>query len=290
MKTKILIQLDTDPLPSLFDRIVAIDSGAEQVFSYGAVAAGQVRDLVYGAIFTRGPADLPSTAIFIGGSDVAAGEALLDGARKAFLGKLRVSLMLDSRGANTTAAAAVISLESRMDIQRRRVLVLGGTGPVGRRVARLLSRRGADVRVGSRDLRKAEDVAKTIAERVGSGGSKPIACATGSTGDLGRALEGVEAVVAAGGAGITLLPAASRKAARSLKVVIDLNAVPPAGIEGVGPMDQAAKLDGAEAFGAIAVGGLKMKIHKKSIARLFEANDRVLDAEEILEVGHTIGR
>jgi hypothetical protein len=290
MKTRILIQLDTDHQPSLFDRIVAVDAGAEQVFAYGGIAPGGVRDLVYGAIFTRGAADLAATAIFIGGSDVAAGEQVLERARQSFLGNLRVSLMLDSGGANTTAAAAVLALERRLEMRGRRVLVLGGTGPVGQRVARLLVRRGAEVRVGSRSLDRAQAVCQAIAGKVESGSPRPTAVETGNGGQLARALSGVEAVVAAGGPGVTLLPAAARKETRSLKLLVDLNAVPPPGIEGVGPMDSAAVLDRAEAFGAIAVGGLKMKIHKAAIAKLFEASDLILDAEEILEIGRTLAR
>src|SRR5579862_7251461 len=71
-KRKILIQLDTDAQPSVFDRVVAIDAGADEVFSYGGVRPEQVQGLVHGAIFTRGPKDLKRTALFIGGSDVAA--------------------------------------------------------------------------------------------------------------------------------------------------------------------------------------------------------------------------
>src|SRR5437588_3766241 len=108
-KRKILIQLDGDPQPSVFDRVVAIDAGAEEVFSYGGVRPEQVRDLVHGAIFTRGPKDLHRTALFVGGSDVAAGEKLLAAAVAAMLPQygLRVSALLDANGANTTAAAAV---------------------------------------------------------------------------------------------------------------------------------------------------------------------------------------
>src|SRR5437879_6782082 len=84
-KRKILIQLDSDPQPSVFDRVVAIDSGADEVFSYGAVTPEQVRDMVHGAIFTRGPKDLHRTAIFIGGSDVAAGERFLEEVRRHML-------------------------------------------------------------------------------------------------------------------------------------------------------------------------------------------------------------
>ena len=106
-KQTILVQLDTDPLPSVFDRVVAVDSGVQHLFSYGGVTPQNVTPLVHGCIFTRGPKDLRATAIFIGGSDVAAGEALL-GAVRADLNPFTVSVMLDSNGANTTAAAAMM--------------------------------------------------------------------------------------------------------------------------------------------------------------------------------------
>src|SRR5262249_32808288 len=104
---KILLCLDTDPQPSVFDTVVAIDAGADQLLRHGSVTPESVRDLVYGAMFTRGPAELTNTAIFIGGSDLAAGETVLAKTRECFFGPMRVSVMLDSNGANTTAAAAV---------------------------------------------------------------------------------------------------------------------------------------------------------------------------------------
>src|SRR5436190_2592862 len=108
-KRTILIQLDSDAQPSVFDRVVAVDAGADEVFSYGGVKPEQVRELVHGAIFTRGPKDLKNTAIFIGGSDVAQGEKLLAEVKKHLLPQygLSVSVLLDPNGANTTAAAAV---------------------------------------------------------------------------------------------------------------------------------------------------------------------------------------
>src|SRR5499427_2335190 len=97
-KKKILIQLDSDPQPSVFDRVVAVDAGADEVFSYGGVKPEQVRDLVYGAIFTRGPKDLKRTAVFIGGSNVTAGERLLEEVRRHLLPqfRLQVSVLLDA--------------------------------------------------------------------------------------------------------------------------------------------------------------------------------------------------
>src|SRR6266581_942641 len=116
-KRKILIQLDGNAQPSVFDRVVAVDAGADEVFSYGGVTPEQVRGLVHGAIFTRGPKHLKRTAIFIGGSDVAAGERLLQEVHRHFIPQfgLRVSVLLDPNGANTTAAAAVRSAVHHLD-------------------------------------------------------------------------------------------------------------------------------------------------------------------------------
>src|SRR4029079_3488657 len=137
---KILVCLDSDPQPSVFDGVVAVAAGVDHLFRHGSVSAGAVRDLVYGAMFTRGPADMKNTAVFIGGSDVEAGEKLLAKARECFFGPMRVSLMLDSNGANTTPAAAVLSARKHVPLKGAVVTVLAATGAVGRRVVRLLAR------------------------------------------------------------------------------------------------------------------------------------------------------
>src|SRR5574340_84881 len=103
---KLLLQLDSSRLASTFDEVVAHDAGADAIMSRGGVAEADVRDLIYGCIFTRGPKDLRNTAVFIGGTSMAEGEKLLAAARKALFGPFQVSLMLDSNGSNTTAVAA----------------------------------------------------------------------------------------------------------------------------------------------------------------------------------------
>jgi methylenetetrahydrofolate/methylenetetrahydromethanopterin dehydrogenase (NADP+) len=280
-KRKILIQLDSDPHPSVFDRVVAVDAGADEVFAYGGVKPEQVRDLVHGAIFTRGPKDLKRTALFIGGSDVAAGERLLAEACRHMLPQfgLRVSVLLDANGANTTAAAAVRAAARHLELAGARALVLGGTGPVGQRVARLLARQGAEVRVGSRQLARSAGVCQTIAARVPGARLEPAA--TGTAEELQAALGGRTLVIAAGAAGAVLLSRAARAACSGLRVAIDLNAVPPLGIEGVEAHAKASLHEGVTCYGALGVGDTKMKIHKAALARLFESNDQVLDAEEI---------
>ncbi len=284
-KRKLLIQLDSDPHPSVFDRVVAYDAGADEVLSYGGVRPETVREKVHGAIFTRGPKDLHRTALFLGGSDVALGEKLLAEACKHMLPQfgLRVSVLLDANGANTTAAAAVRAAARHLDLKTAKALVLGGTGPVGQRVALLLARQGADVCIGSRQLAKAAAVAEAIRARVPDARLEPAA--TDWAGDLASALDQRNLVVAAGAAGITLLPRDARRDCPSLRVMIDLNAVPPTGIEGVNVIDKGAERDGVVAYGAVGVGDTKMKIHKAAIARLFERNDQVLDAEQVYALG-----
>ena len=283
---KILLCLDTDAQPSVFDAVVAVDAGAEHLLRHGNIKPDAVRDLVYGAMFTRGPADLKNTAVFIGGADVAAGEQLLAKTCEYFFGPMRVSVMLDSNGANTTAAAAVLSAKKHVTLNGATVTVLAATGSVGRRVVRLLAHEGACVRVASRKISRAMEICDDAAMLPKD--AKFEAWETSDENSTRAALEGTNVVIAAGAPGIELLPENVRRDSKSLRVVIDLNAVPPVGIAGIKPHDKATDQNGQICYGAIGVGGLKMKLHKAAIRRLFETNDAILDAEEIYSLGGQI--
>ncbi len=287
---KLLLQLDTSPRPSVFDRVVAYDGGADEVMSYGGITDEVVRDLVHGAIFTRGPKDLRNTAIFIGGTDMAAGERLLAAVLKSFFGPMRVSVMLDSNGSNTTAVAAVSKLQQASDaagggnLAGRKAVVTAGTGPVGLRAAGLLARAGADVVITSR---RAADSKTLDGLRQRFGGAVRAATLSDAS-QAGAVLEGAELLLNAGPAGVRLVPRDAWAGRKGLRAAADVNAVPPSGIEGIEATDSGADRDGVTVFGALGVGSLKMKIHKACIARLFEQNDLVLDAETIVEVARTL--
>ena len=284
---KLLLQLDSSPHPSAFDRIVALDAGADEVLSYGAVTEDAVRDLVHGAIFTRGPKDLHNTAIFIGGVDMAAGERLLAAVRRAFFGPMRVSIMLDSNGSNTTAVAAVAKLQQAAGaLAGRRAVVAAGTGPVGMRAAGLLAQAGADVVVTSRRADGGAAAADAIRQRFDAA-VRPVAMA--GAGQAASVLEGAELLLSAGGAGICLVPRDAWIGRSGLRVAADVNAVPPLGVEGIEVTDNGTDRNGVTVFGALGVGHLKMKVHKACIARLFERNDSVLDAETIADVAASLG-
>ena len=283
---KLLLQIDSAPHPSVFDRVVALDGGADEVMSYGAVTPDAVRDLVHGCIFTRGPQDLKHTAIFIGGTDMALGEELLAAVTKAFFGPMRVSVMLDSNGSNTTAVAAVAKLQQAAggDVRGQRAVVLAGTGPVGMRAAGLLAKAGADVTLTSRKP-AAPAVIDAIVKRFG-GTVRATTMANSS--QAPTVLDGANIVLNTGPAGVRLVERTAWQGHAAFRAAADLNAVPPLGIDGVEVTDDGAQREGVTVFGALGVGKLKMKIHKACIARLFERNDLVLDAETIADVAREI--
>ena len=287
MSKKILIQLDCDSQPSTFDSVVAIDSGVDHLFRHHNVQVTTLTSLVHGAMFTRGGDDLRNTALFIGGSDVSDAEGIFAAAQDCFFGPVRVSVMLDANGCNTTSAAAVVCASRHVDLKDARAVVLGGTGPVGRRVAQLLASDGANVTVTSRSEARAASVCKEVSERVTSGSLQPAA--PGTPDQVAETVKDAQILIACGAAGIELVDEETVLQCKSLQVAIDLNAVPPAGIGGVGVMDKAKELGSAVAYGAIGVGGLKMKTHRSAVQSLFESNDKVLDAAEIYAIAKSIG-
>jgi hypothetical protein len=102
------------------------------------------------------------------------------------------------------------------------------------------------------------------------------------------AIEGAEVVLNAGPAGVMLIPKAAWVGRQGLKIVCDLNAVPPLGTEGVEVNDDGVTRDGVTCFGALGVGNFKTRLHKACIAKLFERNDLVLDAETIADVANQL--
>jgi hypothetical protein len=301
---RILIQFDSDKHASTFDCIVAHDAGADIVLSYGGVAPADVRGLVMSAFFTRGIPDLKDLAVWIGGSDVDLGEKLLEEARRAFFGPFKVSLMLDSNGCNTTASTAIAKLARQTDLHGKSALVIG-PGPVGVRAALLLAGEGCQVRITSippqlLGARFNSDLAQRTLESGRKAATafhaSPSASAGGSIrledmADIAamvRLLDDAEIAVAAGPAGLRMLPLASWCNRSRLKYLLDFNLTEPLGIEGIKPADDFAEYDEKRALGALAIGNPKMKVHKACIARLFETNDLVLDAEGVYAIARQL--
>jgi methylenetetrahydrofolate/methylenetetrahydromethanopterin dehydrogenase (NADP+) len=282
---KLLYQFDTDSLPSVFDNVVAYDGGADRVTAYGGVNGANVGGLVEGAIFTRGVKDKKNTALFIGGGNLAEGEAMLAAVRRKFFGKFRVSVMFDCNGSNTTASAAVAWLAHGRSLAGKRAVVLGGSGPVGQRAAVLLAREGAAVTMTGRKLNGVRAACDSIRTRFGL---DIQAIEAPGNAERGAAIEGAHIVLATGAAGITLLDEKQWRDNPTLELLADANASPPSGIEGVDQSDRGVLKHGKVLFGPLGFGALKLAVHRACIAKLFEQNDLLLDADEIYAVAKTM--
>ncbi len=280
---KILIQLDTDQHPSPFDAIAAYDADVDVVLGYGQITPENLAGVVQGALFPRGPDGLASTAFWVGGSRVRDGEAVFQAARKLFFEPFAPSIMLDSDGSNTTAAATVARIRGAVELRGARAAVIG-VGPVGLRTAELLRREGATVAlttlppdVTGAQHRRASGIA--VAEQAGFEVSEPS-----SSEELEAALDGAAVVFAAGPAGLQVLSRERWRRLSALRALIDYSAAEPVGVEGVARDDDLREEDGVLKLGALAVGAPKMRLQKRCVQRLFEAKGTVMDLDGIYDV------
>jgi hypothetical protein len=275
---KLLFLFDTDEMPSVFDVVVGYDGGADDVHGYANVTPDNVAALVDGTIFTRGGKDKQNTAIFVGGGNMEKGEALFEAVKKKFFGSFRVSCMLDPNGSNTTAAAGVALLAKGRSLKGKKAVVLAGTGPVGMRAAAFLAEEGAEVTITSRTKERADAAAKAIETRFGA---KVRGVAAFDDESRAAAIQGANIIFAAGAIGVQLLPKSAWEDSPSIELLADVNAQPPLGIEGIEATDKGKDYNGKLAFGALGIGGLKLKLHRACIGKLFESSEGVYDAEEI---------
>lgn len=277
----LLFMLDTDDIPNSFDVVVAYDGGADRVTTVGGMNPDTVGKIIDGAIFTRSPKTKKHTALFVTGTNMSEGEAVLKAIKKHFFADFRVSVMLDSNGSNTTAAAAAACITRDVDVKGKKAVILAGTGPVGQRAGVMLGNEGAEVVLTSRKL----DRAQAAADHINAGFGTSLTGAAASTPEETKAvLEGAHVVFATGAAGVQLLAEADWQDHPTLEILVDANATPPLGIEGVDMMDRGKEKHGKICYGAIGFGALKLEVHRACVGKLFDANDQIFDAEEIYAV------
>jgi methylenetetrahydrofolate/methylenetetrahydromethanopterin dehydrogenase (NADP+) len=281
---KVLIQLDTDQHPSTFDAMVAFDSGVpDELLRYGGIEPDAVKGLVQSAYFTRPPGDA-NLAVWVGGSRVGDGEKVLEEVKGSFFGPFHISAMLDSNGCNTTAATTVAMLARHVDFKGKRAVIVGA-GSVGLRAAKLLIDEGCDVTVAGIPKNRFEGKEYRRARGLSTAEELGIPIAEPEDDDaLRELLDGASLVLAAGPAGVQLLPEEMWRSIDSIEVLADFNAAEPLGIEGTSAQDEFKDYDGKKVLGALAIGGPKMKVHKTCIARLFETSEAILDIDGVYEI------
>ena len=283
---KILLHLEKDAKASAFDQITAYDAGVDMVIPYGGVLPEEVENLVYGTIFTRGADKLRNTAIFVGGTNVAEAEELFERVEKTFFASFRVSVMFDANGSNTTAAAAVVKILSVLGPPAgQKAVVLAGTGPVGMRAAVLLAKEGCRAFLSSRSFSRAQEACRRIKERFGM---DVVPLEVKDDAGCRNAIDDAQVVFCTGKPGVLLLKKEIWSTLPALKVIADVNAVDPPGVEGTKAADNGREREGKIIFGALGIGNFKMKVHKEAIARLFDRNDQVMDVFSIFDLAKNI--
>ncbi|MCG7933843.1 MAG: methylenetetrahydromethanopterin dehydrogenase [Candidatus Thiodiazotropha taylori] len=278
---------------SPFDVNMAYDAGWTACTPYIDVALNEIRDLVQDAIFSRGPKGVKRTGIFIGGRDAHLAMEMMQVARQSMVPPFEVSLFADPSGAFTTAAGMVACTERELKksdhdgLRNKRVLVFGGTGPVGSTAAMLANSAGAEAVIISHDsLDKAEALVALCKQHYGVTLTAAQASDDQMIVDL---LPYADVVFNAAKAGVQVLNKEHLRKAERLQVACDVNAVPPEGIEGVGVMDDGVVMvdspSNALAIGALAVGNIKYQTQHLLLKQMFEkGNPEFLDFNSAFEV------
>jgi len=264
---------------SPFDINMAYDAGYDGVVPYTNVELEQVAALTQDTIFSRGPKGVKRTGIFIGGRDNGLAADMLDAAKRAMVPPFEVSVFVDPSGAFTTAAAMVAAVEKHLkkahatDLNGKTVMIFGGSGPVGAAAAVLASQAGAKVGiVGREESSRARLTAEDCNRRYGTQ-VEPVEANTQAL-KLAMMLR-ADVVLATARAGHRVVTRELLAAAPQLLVAADVNAVPPAGIEGVGPMDDGAPLAAgsrkAVGIGPLAIGNIKYQTQRGLLEMMLKA-------------------
>lgn len=292
---KAFIFLDTDKHASAFDILTTIDIFPDAtILKYENVTVGDAEKIVYDAMFPRGPEGAKHTKIFVNGRDFKLVNEIVEKIKKCVFPPFELSVIIDPRGAYTTASAAVAKtlelslLKGFGSLENKIVAVLAGTGPVGQTAARLYVTEKANVIVTSRDLRRSAAVATRINDEFEAERAHGVEAQTPE--EVGKAMEKAEVILSAGAAGIQLLPLSTLKDyGKRCKIIADINAIPPLGVEGL-----KSKAEGEEflpniiGIGALAIGKLKNAVEAELIKRAAEEPKGIFDYKIAYEIARKI--
>ena len=289
----VFVFLDTDKYCSPFDMLVAIDAFPDSmIFKYENVTGEDAAKIVFDALFPRGPLGAAHTKIFINGSNFDMVSEVVAATQKSMASApWGNSIIVDPRGAYSTAAGAVaktlsLSLEKGYGtLEGKNVAVLAGTGPVGQTAARIYASEKANVVITSRALAKGQAVADKINKEVGAERVKVVEVTKPE--QTSTAIKNAEIILSAGAGGIQLLSMEElKKHGTKCKIVADINAIKPVGVEGLDSNDDGKEIKpGVFGIGALAIGKLKIKIETDMIKRATEAPQGLFDYAIAYDIG-----
>ena len=265
---------------SPFDANMAFDAGWQSIIPYTNVGMEELQALVQDTIFSRSPSALKRTGIFFGGRDTHLAMDMIDEAKKHMVPPFEVPVFADPSGAFTTAAGMVAITEKalkekfKIDFKEMKVVILGGTGPVGVASAVISAKAGNDVILIGRNLEKTDNVVSICNTKYGSKSVK-----SGIDSDKAKILEDADIVFNTGAAGFQLMDDELVGSSTKLKICADVNAVPPAGIAGIDAMDNVVEMknskSGCFGIGALAIGNIKYKSQHDCLKLMYNCDKPV---------------
>ncbi len=279
-KVSILHLITAAKNASPFDVNMAFDAGFDKVMPYTQVEINEVAGLVRDAIFSRSPSGVKRESLFIGGRDIDVAMDMLNAAKKAMVQPFEVSVFADPSGAFTTAAGMMAKVEQHLtknfsgDLTGRRVSVFGATGPVGGCTAVIAAKYGATVQmVSHRIIADVQAKADSYNTRYGV---NIVAVDGSSEAAKIEVLKNTDIALCTAAAGVKVLSLAQMAQAKDLKIVADVNAVPPAGAEGLDVFADGAEIVGTNAFGigALAIGNVKYKTQHNLLKLMLESEKK----------------
>jgi methylene-tetrahydromethanopterin dehydrogenase len=263
---KICYFFDTDENASPFDINMAYDAGFDIVVPVSKMKAEYVPKLVQDAIFSRKP-NAPTT-FFIGGSDVKEGEKIAKAVKKSLVPPFECPIVIDPRGSHTTASAVVamtIDIANRKhginDLKGRKVVIFGA-GPVARIAAVLAAKIGCKTDIvetwdkSSQEF--IENLAKELTEEAGEEATKINGVFAPALEKRFKIAQEADIIWSLAAAGVEILSEEWMQKLTGKKLVVDINLVPPYGIEGIKPKHKNDEIyPGIFGIGALALGRLK---------------------------------
>jgi len=272
-KVSILHLITAASNASPFDVNMAFDAGFDKIMPYTSVSLDEISALTQDAIFSRSPSGVKREAIFFGGRDVGLAIDMQNAAKEAMFPPFAVSTMTDPSGAFTTSGALLAKINQHLApshdaLAKQSIAIFGASGTVGSTSALIAAAQGAHVKLVAHSTVDAMQAHADMLEE--KYGYKFEVVAGNDDATKTEVLQSATVAITAGPVGVCVLKAAHYKNSKSLKVMADVNAVAPAGIEGVDAQNDGSAIEGSKILGvgALAIGQLKYVTQQKLLQQM----------------------
>lgn len=279
---------------SPFDVNMACDAGYDLVLPYTNVNLTDIKSLVQDAIFSRSISNAKKTGIFICGKDASLALDMMNSAKKAMVPPFEISVFPDPAGSFTTASAMVACTQKALkekhntSLEGKNIIIYGGKGIVGGISSILCAQAGSNCTiVGYDGIKNVSSKSEEYKKRF----NVDITPGDGSSDELNESfLENADIIFCAARAGTQVINLNQMKLCKKLLVIADVNAVPPAGIEGVNLNDNySLHPSGAISIGPLVSGDIKVKTQYKMFEKMCSTDEPLyLNFKEAFEFSKEI--